>query len=84
MPTTDPIHGASPDDDPIQVVDPGFLAPDEAAWLGSRVRELHAHAAPGIRRLTVRLVDDASMCAMHARHMDDPSTTDVLSFVEGD
>ncbi len=41
-------------------------------------------AAPGVSRFTLRLVDDAEMARLHARHMNDPTTTDVLTFVDGD
>jgi probable rRNA maturation factor len=40
-------------------------------------------AGPGLSRLTVRLVVDAEMSRLHARHMNDPTTTDVLTFVDG-
>jgi probable rRNA maturation factor len=61
----------------------GLIDPDQADWLGQSMTRLLPMAAPGLRRLTVRLVQDAQMCAMHERHMHDPATTDVLTFVDG-
>ncbi|MFK7959115.1 MAG: rRNA maturation RNase YbeY [Phycisphaerales bacterium] len=50
--------------------------------LSQRLRSVIAACAPAhtVARLTVRLVDDAEMSELHARHFGDPSTTDVVTF----
>lgn len=68
----------------VQVHDAGLIEPAGAAWLRDRLTDLRGRAAPAIRRLTVRLVNDHAMSQLHARHMNDPTTTDVLTFADGD
>lgn len=69
---------------PVELQDGGLLGAADAAWLSDAMARLLPLAAPAVRRLAVRLVDDARMSALHDRHMQDPSTTDVLTFVDGD
>lgn len=48
-------------------------------WLHERTHAIARHLdARG--DLRVRFVDDAEMCACHERHLNDPSTTDVITF----
>lgn len=55
------------------------LKPRELEWLVT-----HAHKAAGTLgaagSVRVRVVDDAEMSAAHAEFLDDPTTTDVLTF----
>lgn len=62
----------------------GRLTASDEAWLRQGMERLLPMAAPGVSRFTLRLVDDAEMARLHARHMNDPTTTDVLTFVDGD
>ena len=61
----------------------GLIGPEQAEWIGQCMVRLLPMAAPGLRRLTVRLLQDAQMRELHDRHMQDPTTTDVLTFVDG-
>ena len=69
---------------PVEFLDEGLIATADAHWLCAQWRQLCAMAAPDLARLTIRLVEDAEMSRLHARHMNDPTTTDVLTFVDGD
>ena len=69
---------------PVELQDGGLVGAADAAWLASAMVRLLPLAAPSVRRMAVRLVDDAQMSVLHDRHMQDPSTTDVLTFVDGD
>lgn len=66
------------------MLDAGLIDRAVAEWLRERLVDLCCRAAPDIRRLTVQLVDDQAMGRLHARHMNDPTTTDVLTFADGD
>jgi probable rRNA maturation factor len=68
---------------PVEFLHEGLISGEAARWIEGTLRKLQALAAPGLSRLTVRLVDDAEMSRLHARHMNDPTTTDVLTFVDG-
>lgn len=79
-----PIHGGQPGSDtPLELLDGGLISPADAAWVAESLGRLVALAAPGLRRFTVRLIDDAEMARLHERHMNDPTSTDVLTFVDG-
>jgi len=76
-------------DDPIEVgADPGVridgLSPEQLRSLTrvmrERVRAVVAVLEVPVDRLSVRLVDDATMTGLHRRHCDLDGTTDVLSF----
>lgn len=67
----------------MQVLDAGLIDRAAADWLLDRLLDLSVSAAPAIRRLTVQLVNDQVMSRLHARHMNDPTTTDVLTFADG-
>jgi probable rRNA maturation factor len=69
---------------PVELHDGGLIGGQDVAWLRQSMVRLLPLAAPSVRRLAVRLVDDAQMSVLHDRHMQDPSTTDVLTFVDGD
>ena len=68
----------------LELQDGGLVGGADVAWLSDAMKRLLPLAAPSVRRLAVRLVDDAQMSRLHHRHMQDPSTTDVLTFVDGD
>ena len=68
----------------LEFLDEQRIPASDAGWLRDRLDGLLALSAAHIRRCTVRLVDDAEMTRLHARHMNDPTTTDVLTFVDGD
>lgn len=57
----------------------GRLTPSELSWI-------HAHAIKALEvlqvhgQLRVRMVDDPEMIAAHAEFLEDPTTTDVLTF----
>lgn len=77
----------APADPEIDVrFDPG-AAPDLAAragWIAARLGEAVRAAALPVRRLTLRIVDDATMAALHLRHSGIAGTTDVLTFPDPD
>ena len=56
----------------------------DVAWVADAVRRVALRAAPvGADRwgdIVVRIIDDAEMTKLHARHRSDATTTDVLTF----
>jgi probable rRNA maturation factor len=50
------------------------------AWLRARIAAAAAALDITGGELSVALVDDATMQRLHAQHLDDPTTTDVLTF----
>lgn len=68
---------------PVEFLDSSLIPAPDAAWVAERLENLCALVAPALGRLTVRLVEDAEMSRLHARHMNDPTTTDVLTFADG-
>jgi len=78
-------------DAPDAVIEIGgaSIEADERAWLAERLAravEFITSAPAGgplvFARVDVRIVDDAEMSRLHDRAMGDPSTTDVLTWVE--
>ncbi|NBV64140.1 MAG: rRNA maturation RNase YbeY [Planctomycetes bacterium] len=67
----------------VQVLGSGLIDRAVVDWLQDRLVALRGMAAPAIRRFTVQLVNDGVMSQLHARHMNDPTTTDVLTFADG-
>jgi len=67
----------------VQVLGSGLIDRAVVEWLQDQLVALHGMAAPAIRRFTVQLVNDGVMSQLHARHMNDPTTTDVLTFADG-
>ncbi|NBX24963.1 MAG: rRNA maturation RNase YbeY [Planctomycetes bacterium] len=61
----------------------GLVSGSDESWLRQGMDRLLPMAAPRVSRFTLRLVDDAEMALLHKRHMNDPTTTDVLTFVDG-
>jgi probable rRNA maturation factor len=55
-----------------------------AQWLVEKLRELQLAGAPKLKRFTVQCVNDLTMGELHLRHMNNPATTDVLTFADGD
>jgi probable rRNA maturation factor len=53
---------------------------DVMRWLGAQLARAASEVGRPISRIAVRIVDDAEMIDLHGRHMDDPTTTDVLTF----
>ena len=49
-------------------------------WLAEALARIEPILGFPVARAAVRFVDDAAMCALHARHMGLDSTTDVLTF----
>jgi probable rRNA maturation factor len=54
----------------------------DVAWLRSAVDAVAARLPNPVARAAVELVDDSRMLALHARFMNDPTTTDVLTFAQ--
>ncbi len=80
-PLSNPLLGnSSGEPDGVTVV--GEVTEADARWLAEKLIELRRIAAPDLRRLSVRVIRDPAMCAMHLRHMNDPTTTDVLTFAD--
>jgi rRNA maturation RNase YbeY len=68
------------------VVDAGLTVP---RFGRARARALLERALidaghQGRHLLTVRLVDDVTACELHRDHFNDPTTTDVMTFPDGD
>lgn len=60
--------------------DPAVAPRADIDWLHARLMELLPHLPRPVARLDIRLVDDAAMVRLHEEHLDDPTTTDVLTF----
>lgn len=58
------------------------LPPADFAWLRDAVAAVAARLPQPVERAAIELVDDARMSALHARFMDDPTTTDVITFAQ--
>lgn len=54
--------------------------PPDADWLTRRLGEAIDQLGLDAVELSVAIVDDATMSRLHGEHLDDPTTTDVLSF----
>ena len=54
----------------------------DMAWLRDAVTAAAGRLPHPVARAAVELVDDARMTALHGRFMDDPTTTDVLTFAQ--
>ncbi len=52
----------------------------ERTWVLERLAECLAHVAGPVARVTVEIVDDHRMAALHERFSNVPGTTDVLTF----
>ncbi len=68
----------------ITVLHGGLVSEQVAGWLVEKLRALQQAGAPQLKRFTVQCVNDQTMSQLHMRHMNDPSTTDVLTFNDGD
>lgn len=51
-----------------------------ASWLQKQLGHIAALAGVAIGSLSVALVNDQTMCDLHNQYMQDPTTTDVLTF----
>ncbi|HLO40360.1 MAG TPA: rRNA maturation RNase YbeY [Phycisphaerales bacterium] len=64
----------------IDLVDiTGRLAESEIQWLAGRGLEVLKHLSL-VGRLSVKIINDQEMSEAHLEFLDDPSTTDVLTF----
>lgn len=54
--------------------------PVDTAWLRDRLLAAAGHIRQPVERIGLRLVGDAAMTDLHARHSNIPTTTDVLTF----
>jgi probable rRNA maturation factor len=68
---------------PVESLNVDLIPTGAIGWMRGHLERLRVLAAPELVRLTIRLVDDAEMRRLHARHMNDPTTTDVLTFADG-
>jgi len=62
------------------MIDAGVNAPPDPSAFRACIARLLPHVPAAFAAVTVRVVDDAAMSALHARHRADPTTTDVLTF----
>lgn len=60
--------------------DPAVAKRADTAWVQARLIDLLPHLPRPVARLDIRLVDDAAMIRLHEEHLDDATTTDVLTF----
>lgn len=68
----------------ITVLHGDLISASLAQWLVEKLRELQLAGAPKLKRFTVQCVNDQVMGELHMRHMNNPATTDVLTFADGD
>ena len=68
----------------IAVLHGDLIPPDMAQWLAQQLHALQHAGAPMLKRFTVQCVNDQVMGELHLRHMNNPATTDVLTFADGD
>lgn len=64
----------------IELANESGLSIDEAALVGLAQHVLHACGVHRLAELSVLLVDEPSMSALHQRWMGEPGPTDVLAF----
>ena len=69
----------------VEVVVRGTAGAVDTAWLEERLQAALSELRPGSNgdRITVQVVDDARMAALHARHKGQSGPTDVLAFPAG-
>lgn len=68
-----------PENGPFAVVT-ASARPVDLPWLRDGLAAALDHVARPIHSLTVKVVDDAAMLALHERHRGEAATTDVLTF----
>ena len=73
----------SQSDQEITVLHGDLISAEVAHWLEEKLLALQNAGAPKLRRFTVQCVNDQAMGELHMRHMNDPRTTDVLTFTDG-
>lgn len=61
-------------------VDADDAEPPDSTWLRSRLAGAVAALGLGEVELSIAIVDDATMAQLHARHLEEGTTTDVLTF----
>ncbi len=66
--------------DTVELLGDCTLPAADREWLHAMAQRAAAVLPVPVARAAVRFVDDAQMSAMHARFMNDPTTTDVLTF----
>ena len=78
------FNDSSQRDHEITVLHGDLISESLAQWLVEKLRELQRAGAPTLKRFTVQCVNDHAMGELHLRHMNNPATTDVLTFADGD
>ena len=63
---------------------PATAAPLDLQWVRAKLAAALDHVQRPIREVTVKIVDDAAMRDLHARHRRTAETTDVLTFDHSD
>ena len=71
-------------DQEITVLHGDLVSAEVGQWLKEKLLALQNAGAPKLRRFTVQCVNDLTMGELHLRHMNNPATTDVLTFADGD
>lgn len=66
-----------------ELLDQGLVDAVDAAWIRTNLDRLLPLCAPKLQRFTVKFVDDAEMTRLHGQFLGDPTTTDVMTFVDG-
>lgn len=61
-------------------VDADDAEPPDSSWLTDRLGDVVRRLGVDAVELSIAIVDDAMMSRLHRRHLDDPATTDVLTF----
>lgn len=62
------------------IVDSDVVAPIDAVWLRGRIAAVQSLLERESARLEIRFVSDREMIRQHARHLGEPTTTDVITF----
>ena len=68
----------------IELIADGSLPAEDLDWVRARLERLRGLAAPALVRVTVKFVRDDEMTSLHGRFLGDSTTTDVMTFVDGE
>jgi probable rRNA maturation factor len=63
---------------------PVVIAVVERAWSGVADSERSGSVLRGLSEISVVLISDRRMAALHGEFMNDPTTTDVITFLHGE
>jgi len=61
-------------------VDAAPISAADVSWLGDQLQRAIDQLDVTVRQLSIVIVDDAKMAKLHRQFMNDPTTTDVLTF----